>query len=321
MTGLREDSTHRTLSGPYADMAGHDINYIALSGVLSILGAQGGPPQPPINLLGDFAGGSLICLMGILLALLERSRSGKGQVVEADMVTGARYISSFLLLTSYLEHPQWGKVVNDGTDAERGTGTLDGGAPWYGVYACRGGGWMSVGAIEPQFYAELLRLLKSNTPSSLPHPPTQTQHDRATWPGLRQYFTQAFASKTRSEWEAIFIGTDACTVPVLTRDEAAQAGVTPNVSKDIVSDGRTVVPTPAPRLARTPAKTIPGSAQAYIKDADEDYETLLMSGEHTSQVLGDWIGMDKSQVRKLIETGAVGSSEEEFDDEEPKAKL
>lgn len=125
-------------------MAGHDINYIALSGLLSMLGPHGGPPQPPINLLGDFAGGSLVCLLGILMALLERSRSGKGQIVEADMVTGARYISSFLLLTSYLEHPQWGSVVNDGTDEKRGTGTLDGGAPWYGVYACKGGGWMSV---------------------------------------------------------------------------------------------------------------------------------------------------------------------------------
>lgn len=302
-------------------MAGHDINYIALSGVLSMLGQQNGPPQPPINILGDFAGGSLVCLMGILFALIERGKSGKGQIVEADMVTGARYISSFLLLTSYLEHPSWGKVVNDGTDEQRGTGTLDGGAPWYGVYRCKDGGWMSVGAIEPQFYAAFLDLLKQNTSESLPHPDVSTQHTREEWPKLRQYYTQAFAAKTRSEWEAIFTGTDACVVPVLTRDEAAKQGVTPNVAPEVVDDGRTIVPTPAPRLSRTPAKTIPGTTQGLREQPDEDAEALLMCGEHTSQILSQWIGMQKDQVRKLVEIGAIGTSEEEFDDEEPKAKL
>lgn len=130
--------------GPYANMAGHDINYIALSGLLSMLGSAGGAPQPPINLLGDFAGGSIVCLFGILLALLERARSGKGQVVEADMVTGARYISTFVLLSSYLEHPEWGQVVGDGSNELRGTGMLGGGAPWYGVYRCKDNGWISV---------------------------------------------------------------------------------------------------------------------------------------------------------------------------------
>ncbi|CAO1613377.1 unnamed protein product [Sympodiomycopsis kandeliae] len=307
--------------GPYAHMAGHDINYIALSGILSMLGTQGGPPQPPSNLLGDFAGGSLICLMGILLALLERSRSGKGQVVEADMVTGARYVSSFLVLTSYLEHPQWGKIINNGTNEERGTAALDGGAPWYGVYATKDGGWMSVGAIEPQFYTELLKLLKANTPSSLPHPSASEQQERSTWQSLRQYFTQAFSLKARSEWEAIFIGTDACVAPVLTRDEAAVVGVTPGVSQEAVADGRTVVPTPAPRLTRTPARTVTGSVQSLIQDPDEDYEALMMSGEHTSQILKDWINVDKDQVKQLIQAGAVGSTEDDFDDVEPRAKL
>ncbi|KAI3489037.1 hypothetical protein L1887_46795 [Cichorium endivia] len=117
-------------TGPYAQMAGHDINYIALSGVLSMLGQAGGKPQPPSNLLGDFAGGSMICLLGILLALVERARSSQGQVVEADMVTGARYVSSFVLLSSYLSHPSWGAIHADGTDETRGSNTLDGGAPW-----------------------------------------------------------------------------------------------------------------------------------------------------------------------------------------------
>lgn len=108
------------------------------------MGTANGPPQPPANLLGDFAGGSFICILGILLALLERAKSGKGQTVEADMVTGARYVSSFLLLSSYLEHPSWGPVLGDGTNAKRGANTLDGGAPWYGVYKTKDERWMSV---------------------------------------------------------------------------------------------------------------------------------------------------------------------------------
>lgn len=130
--------------GPYANMAGHDINYVALSGLLSFVGAAGGPPQPPMNLLADFAGGSLICVVGILVALVERSSSGKGQVVEADMVTGSRYMASFVFLSSYLAHPTWGAVINDGKNETRGRNTLDGGAPWYGVYRTSDGGWMSV---------------------------------------------------------------------------------------------------------------------------------------------------------------------------------
>jgi len=109
-----------------------------------MLGEASSAPAPPSNLLGDFAGGSLVCLLGILFALIERSKSGLGQVVEADMVTGARYVSTFLLLSSYLSHPEWGSVVGDGRDETRGRGMLDGGAPWYGVYKCKEGGWMSV---------------------------------------------------------------------------------------------------------------------------------------------------------------------------------
>jgi alpha-methylacyl-CoA racemase len=112
--------------------------------ILQILGSANGAPQPPANLLGDFMGGSLICVLGILLALLERSKSGKGQVVEADMVTGARYASSFLLLSSYLSHPSWGSMLGDGTNEKRGVNPLDGGAPWYGVYQTKDAGWMSV---------------------------------------------------------------------------------------------------------------------------------------------------------------------------------
>ncbi len=182
--------------GPYANMAGHDINYIALSGVLSMLGEAGGKPQPPSNLMGDFAGGSMICLLGILLALFERTRSRQGQIVEADMVTGSRYVSSFIMLASYLSHPAWGDIHGDGTDEKRGRNTLDGGAPWYGVYACKDGGYMSVGAIEPEFYKLLLEILRK----VLPEAPEVTQHPspRHSMIGIRgrnckRYFTACFA--------------------------------------------------------------------------------------------------------------------------------
>lgn len=299
-------------------MAGHDINYIALSGLLSMLGSSGGAPQPPVNILGDFAGGSLICVLGILLALVERARSGKGQVVEADMVTGARYVSTFLLLSSYLEHPEWGRILGDGTNETRGSGMLDGGAPWYGVYRTKDDGWMSVGAIEPQFYAELLRLLKesSSREAGLQHPSAKKQHDKSLWPSLREYFTLAFASKTRAEWEKIFLGTDACCVPVLTRDEAAVSGITPALSREaIVEDGDTAVPSPAPVLTRTPAKVAAGSPHA-APDAD-GYEPLLTPGEHSLAVLREWLGTSDDEARKLARNRSVGGGE--LDDLEPEA--
>lgn len=296
-------------------MAGHDINYIALSGLLSMLGAPGGPPQPPINLLGDFAGGSIVCLFGILLALLERARSGKGQVVEADMVTGARYISTFVLLSSYLEHPEWGKVVGDGSNEHRGAGMLGGGAPWYGVYRCKDDRWMSVGAIEPQFYRDLLRLLKANLPTSFAHPEATHQHDSSRWPALRQYFTEAFASKPREEWERIFLGTDACCVPVLTRDEAAVQGLTPSFTRErVFDDGETVVPSPAPHLTRTPARTAAGSPQA---SPDDVHETLLMPGEQSLDILREWLDIQDAEAAQLTKARAIGGGELE----ELKAKL
>ncbi|PWN19017.1 putative alpha-methylacyl-CoA racemase [Microstroma glucosiphilum] len=307
-------------TGPYANMAGHDINYIALSGLLSMLGPRGGAPQPPINLLGDFAGGSLICLIGILLALLERSKSGKGQVVEADMVTGARYVASFLLLTSYLEHPSWGKVVNNGTDEERGTGMLDGGAPWYGVYRCKDGGWMSVGAIEPQFYSALLSILKESlSSSSLSHPSPADQHKKDGWPALTQYLTDAFLSKSRSEWENIFVNTDACCVPVLTRDEAAVSGITPGRSQDLVDGGETVVPSPAPRLARTPAKVAAGSPEAG--EDEGEYEALLPCGEHTREVLKEWVGLGEDEMTALARSRAISGDGLEVEEDNLKSKL
>ncbi|SPO26881.1 probable alpha-methylacyl-coa racemase [Ustilago trichophora] len=293
-------------TGPYAQMAGHDINYIALSGVLSMLGNAGGKPQPPSNLLGDFAGGSMICLLGILLALVERSRSSQGQIVEADMVTGARYVSSFVLLSSYLSHPSWGAIHNDGTDESRGRNTLDGGAPWYGVYACKEGGYMSVGAIEPHFYQELLDILRKvlpQAPQGTQHPSASTQHDRDTWPDLQRYFTACFAQLPRSEWERHFIRTDACTVPVLTRDEAALSGVLPAATPDNVADGNPVIPSPAPRLTRTPGRPPAGSAGGEWER--EGAEMLLTPGEHTDDILLE-LGISDTQKRiELYQSDAI----------------
>ncbi|GAW27227.1 putative alpha-methylacyl- racemase [Rosellinia necatrix] len=197
MTGFRRD-------GRYAAMAGHDINYLAVSGVLSMLGRAGEKPQPPINILGDFAGGGAVLFQGILLALLARGRTGVGQVVEANMVDGASYLATFPRLA---RHTPMGC-------RPRGENHLDGGAPFYDIYETRDGRYVSVGALEPQFYAALVRGL------GLAHKGwDQTRWDRDTWPEMRAAFEVVFKSKTRSEWEAIFDGTDACCLPVLNYDE------------------------------------------------------------------------------------------------------
>ncbi|EPQ31874.1 uncharacterized protein PFL1_00073 [Pseudozyma flocculosa PF-1] len=292
--------------GPYANMAGHDINYIALSGVLSMLGKAGDAPEPPSNILGDFAGGSMICLLGILFALIERSRSGRGQVVEADMVTGARYASTFLLLTSYLSHPQYGAMLNDGTDATRGRNILDGGAPWYGVYKCQDGGWMSVGAIEPHFYKVFLDVLKKALPSApagTQHPSVKTQFDRNEWPQMQRYFAACFAQLPRKDWERFFLRTDACVAPVLSRDEAALDGVIPGANPDNVESGNPVVPGVAPKLSRTPGRNPSGSAGGEWED--QGAEMLLTPGEHTDDILAE-LGIGGGDRRiELYRRGAV----------------
>lgn len=287
-------------------MAGHDINYIALSGLLSMLGNAGGKPQPPSNLLGDFAGGSMICLLGILLALVERARSSQGQIVEADMVTGARYVSTFILLSSYLSHPSWGAIHSDGLDETRGRNTLDGGAPWYRVYACKDGGYMSVGAIERHFYQELLQILRKvlpKAPQGTQHPSASTQHDRDSWPELQRYLTACFAQLPRSEWERHFIRTDACTVPVLTRDQAAIAGVLPAANLNHVADGKPIIPSPAPKLSRTPAKPPSGSPGGEWQE--ESAEMFLTPGEHTDDILLE-LGVSDPQKRiQLYQSEAI----------------
>jgi alpha-methylacyl-CoA racemase len=197
MTGWGQD-------GPLAARAGHDINYVALSGLLHAIGPADGGPVPPLNLVGDFGGGSMFLLVGILAALWERERSGQGQVIDAAMVDGVAVLGRMI---HGLRHDgRW----HDRREAN----LLDGGAPFYRTYPCRDGGYVAVGALEPQFYQAMVAGLGLDA-STLPD-----RDDPATWPALHARLAEAFASRSRDEWAAVFAATDACVTPVLTLDEA-----------------------------------------------------------------------------------------------------
>ncbi|KAG5655224.1 hypothetical protein KAF25_001977 [Fusarium avenaceum] len=205
ITGFRRD-------GLYKDMAGHDINYLAVSGVLGMLGSRGQPPLPPGNLLADYAGGGLVAFAGLLMAIIHRSSTGKGQVVEANMVDGASYIGTIPRLRS--KEPGW--------DGERGTNLLDGGCPYYQCYECKDEGkYMSVGALEPQFFNQLVRGLGLTSDEIIS--PGLRREDKRSWPRMQEAFTRKFKGKTRKEWEAIFDGSEACVTPVLEHKEMEQA--------------------------------------------------------------------------------------------------
>ncbi|KAK0235868.1 CoA-transferase family III domain-containing protein [Armillaria nabsnona] len=266
-------------SGPHKDMAGHDINYLALSGILSMLPGTSDKPEFPLNILADFAGGGLTCAVGVLLALIERGKSGLGQVVDIDMVSGVRYLSSFPLLLSlngsgFFEGP-------------RGTNILDGGAPFYGVYTCKDGGWMSVGCLEPQFFQTFLEIFTKSLPKGVSSingwiPTADSQLNRKEWPILKQFLEKGFLSETRQYWTAKFHGTGACTVPVLTLEEAGQ-----------LDASGSLIPQPHPRVASLEHKPSFGSA-VYV----------LMPGEHTGSILRE-MGVSESMWRQLLLEGAI----------------
>ncbi|MGH3157002.1 MAG: CaiB/BaiF CoA transferase family protein, partial [Streptosporangiaceae bacterium] len=228
MTGWGQD-------GPLAPTAGHDIDYIAVSGALHGIGRAGERPVPPLNLVGDFGGGGILLALGVLAALLERERSGRGQVVDAAMVDGSALLNTFL----------YGLLSSGAWREERGTNLLDGGAPFYDTYQTADGRYVAVGALEPKFYAELLAGL-GLADAGLPG-----QYDRAGWPVLRQRFTEAFARQTRDEWTATFSDSDACVAPVLTPSEAPYHPHTAARGTFLAGDGP-VQPAPAPRFSRTP---------------------------------------------------------------------
>jgi alpha-methylacyl-CoA racemase len=229
MTGWGQD-------GPLATRAGHDINYIALTGVLHAIGHAGRRPVPPLNMVGDFGGGSMFLITGILAALWERERSGRGQVVDAAMVDG----------TMALAQGIWSmRATGDWTD-ERAANLLDSGTPYYDTYECADGKYVAVGALEPQFYAQLLGGL------GLAEADLPDRTDRSAWPLLRARFAEVFVTRSRDDWAQVFASTDACVTPVLTFEEVGKHPHMAERGNPMVLDG---VPqaAPAPRFSRTPA--------------------------------------------------------------------
>jgi alpha-methylacyl-CoA racemase len=253
-------------TGPLANAAGHDIGYIAITGALNAVGHAGGRPVPPVNLVGDFGGGSLFLVMGILAASWEATRSGRGQVVDAAIVDGA---SS---LTALLHGMMAGGLWRD----ERGANMLDSGVPWYDTYQTADGQWMAVGALEPQFYAEFVRLLGLQAEDA-------DRSDPRRWAELRSAFTVAFASRTRDEWAKVFDGTDACVAPVLSLNEAP---TDPHLAArgTFVDVGGVVQPAPAPRFSRTTtappvAPPAPGEhTREVLRECGVDVDALLEAG-------------------------------------------
>lgn len=221
--------------GPMAMAAGHDINYIALTGALHAMGHKDGRPVPPLNLVGDFGGGSLYLAMGVLAALFERQQSGQGQVIDAAMVDGAAS-----LMTMF-----YGMKGAGLWSDTRGANMLDSGAPWYDTYECADGGFVAIGSIEGKFYAELIEKLGLDT-ATLPK-----QHDRKRWASLRAAIAATFKTKTRAEWCAIMEGSDICFAPVLGLDEAPNHDHMAARETFVAPDGVTQ-PAPAPRFSRTP---------------------------------------------------------------------
>ena len=261
--------------GPLAQAAGHDINYISLSGALAAIGRHGEAPVPPLNLVGDYGGGGMLLAYGVLAALLSAARTGAGQVVDAAMVDGAA-----LLMAQF-----YGMTALGRWSDQRGSNLLDTGAPFYDVYQSADGGYLSVGPIEPAFFAILLERL------GIDDIDPGTQHDPQSWPALRLRLAQEFASRTRAASEELFAGVDGCVIPVLSLSEAPQHPH--NVARGtFVTRDDVVQPAPAPRFSATPARLdLPPPAV----------------GEHTDDVLAE-LGVSADEVRRLREAGVVGSA-------------
>lgn len=239
--------------GPLASTAGHDINYLSQTGALSAIGYRDRPPVAPLNLVADFGGGSMLVLIGIVAALYEREKSGRGQVIDAAMVDGV----------SMLAQMMWTMKATGSLTDQRESFLLDGGAPFYRVYETADGGYMAVGAIEPQFFAQLLAGL------GLSADDVPGQYDRARYPEMRELFTRTFAGKTRDEWTAIFAGTDACVTPVLSWTEAA-AGEHLLARRTLIDVDGTQQAAPAPRFSRSAAGPVgpPPQATTSLDDID-----------------------------------------------------
>lgn len=265
MTGWGQD-------GPYAQAPGHDINYVALSGVLHAIGRKGQAPAPPLNVIGDFGGGGMLLAFGVACALLEAKSSGQGQVVDAAMVDGISLLGT--MLHGMRQMGQW--------EHDRGTNLLDGGAPFYDVYETSDGRWVSVGSMEPQFYTALIDAL-GLADAGLP-----PQMDPSGWPQVKERFADVFRTRTRDEWCALLEPLGVCFAPVLTSDEAHEHPH--GVARDSYPEHDGVrMPAPAPRLSRTPG--------THGRPAPAP-------GEHTDEALADW-GFSGDEIAQLRAASAI----------------
>ncbi len=268
MTGFGQD-------GPMADRAGHDINYIALSGALHAIGRRGEAPVPPLNLVGDFGGGGMLLAFGVVCAILSAQKTGHGQVVDAAMVDGSATLMAMMF--GFRSGGQWRD--------ERGVNVLDTGAPWYDTYETADGKWLAVGAIEGRFYRDLLEGL------GLANEDLPKQHDAKRWPELRARFAHVIKSKTRDAWAEIFAHSDACVAPVMSLDEVAQH---PHMAarQTLVQRNGVTQPAPAPRFDRT---------RAELPD-----ETPL-AGAHTGDILKS-LGLNAQDIARLTSAGIVAGA-------------
>uniref|UniRef100_A0A1B6IRN8 Alpha-methylacyl-CoA racemase n=1 Tax=Homalodisca liturata TaxID=320908 RepID=A0A1B6IRN8_9HEMI len=260
--------------GTYSERVGHDINFVSMSGLLSLLGEEGRQPTPPGNFAADFGGGGLMCALGIVLALLERHTSGTGQVVDCGMVGGTAYLASWLMRSQTL--PIWGQ--------QRGCNILDGGAHFYTTYQTKDGGWMAVGAVEPQFYDQLLQGLGLEDVPQFPY----------DFAECKRIFAEKFKEKTQHEWCQIFEGLDACVTPVLSLSDAATHPH--NVAnRTFVADREVTTPNPAPKLSHTPGQSL-------------SHLPRPRPGQHTQEVLKE-AGLPTEEIQELLRSGVVGCTD------------
>lgn len=261
-------------TGPLAQAAGHDMNYIAITGALHAIGPRDAKPVVPLNLIGDFGGGGMLLVNGILAALLETTKSGQGQVIDVAMVDGAAQL--MWMMMGFQQQGLWDASARE-------SNMLDGGAHFYDTYECSDGQFISIGSIEPQFYALLLQKLGIDDAAFA------DQNNRESWPALKAKMAEVIASKTRDEWCAVMEGTDVCFAPVLTMVEATQYG--PNIERSVYVevDGITH-PAPAPRFSRTPSRIAHGTRAA---------------GADSRDVLSSVVGLAPAEIDALLECGAI----------------
>ena len=265
-------------TGPLAHAAGHDLNYIAITGALHAIGRRGERPVVPLNLVGDFGGGGMLMVSGILAALLEAAKSGQGQVVDVAMVDGTAQL--MWMMQGFQQIGAWNAE-------ERESNLLDGAAHFYDTYECADGKYVAIGAIEPQFYAELL------SRADVSDPQFQHQHDTAQWPELKEKLAAILKTKTRDEWDELMAGSDACFAPVLTMVEAPQYSA--NSERSVYTEVEGLMhPSPAPRFMRTPSEITHG--------------TRALGADTVSVLINS--GMDETAVEALLATGAAQAAEE-----------